>query len=145
MPQVSKYPVSGEVYERIINLLFETISGLQTKKAVSDFFEEFLTPTEHIMLAKRLAIGLLLAKEYQYRDISKILNVSLSTIGSVAVNYKYGKAFRMTINKIVNNEKMADFWLRVAETISAGGTIGKGSGGWRYLNVEAKKKRNKPF
>ena len=69
MSQVSKYPVRKDVYEEIFETLLETIAGLTTKKDVSAFFNEFLTPTERIMFAKRLAVGLLIAKGYDYKDI----------------------------------------------------------------------------
>jgi uncharacterized protein YerC len=147
MSQVSKYPISNEIYERIINLLFKTVADMNTKKKVSDLFEEFLTPTEHIMLAKRLAIGLLLAKGFKYREIAGTLKVSITTIGSVAINLKYGRTFRNIVFQILEKEKMEDFWLSVAETISSVGLVGtKGTKSWRYLNTEIKKRRNsKPF
>lgn len=147
MAQISKYPISKEVYDRILDLLFEITAKLRTKKQVSDFYNRFLTPTENIMLAKRLAIGLLLAKKYKYREISKILKVSMCTIGIVAVDYKYGTAFKEVIDNVVASEEMQDFWLEIAEIASSVGFVGtKGTYSWKYLNTEIKKKRkSKPF
>jgi len=144
MSQVSKYPISRDVYETISEALSKTIINLRTKSQVIQFFEEFLSPTERIMLAKRLAIGLLLAKEYSYREIRKILRVSTTTIGDAALLYKYGNSYREVILKLLKDEKMEEFWLKVGETISAAGAKGGSkSGAWVYLRNQLRKKRLK--
>lgn len=66
-------------------IFVKRFSGLGDKRKVEDFFGYFLTPTEQITLAKRLAIAFLLIKKCDYRMITKILRVSSSTIGSVWV------------------------------------------------------------
>lgn len=147
MAQISKYPISKSVYERIFDLMLQTFSKFNTKKEVSDFIAEFLTPTERIMLSKRLAISLLLAKNYSYEEISQTLKVSKGTIGSVSSQYKYGSSLRNIINQLLKTEGIEDFWLEIADMFTSIGSIGsKGTKGWRYLNAEIKKKRlNKPF
>ncbi|MEK7188346.1 MAG: Trp family transcriptional regulator [Patescibacteria group bacterium] len=144
MPQVSQYPISKDVYQRVFDVFLRTIAGLRTKKEVSNFFEEFLTPTERIMFAKRLAIGLLLAKKYDYRGISKILRVSTTTVSSISILYRYGADFRKVIDNIVSDEAMEEFWLglgeKMADILSTGG---KGSGGWFYLKQQLRRRRFK--
>ena len=142
MAQISKYPISKDVYERVFDVFLKTIVDLQTKKQVSDFFQEFLTPTERIMLAKRLAIGILLAKEYEYREICKILRVSTATIGTVALSYKYGKNYKKVISKLLQDEKIEDFFLKAGESIAnLLSKTGSKGGGWYYLKNELKGKR----
>lgn len=144
MPQVSKYPISKDVYNTIFDKLSETIVNLRTKGQVIRFFDEFLSPTERIMLAKRLAIGLLLAKEYSYREIREVLRVSTTTIGDSALLYKYGKGYREVIEKLIEDEKMEEFWLKIGEIISSvGASAGSKSGGWVYLRDQLRKKRLK--
>jgi len=147
MAQISKYPISKNVYERIFDIFLETFSKLNSKREVSDFFDEFLTPTEKIMLAKRLAINVLLAKGFEYREISEILRVSSTTITSVSDKYKYGKTINKITQTLINKEGIEDFWLEIAEAFTSMGTVGtKGASGWKYLNKEIKKKRtSKPF
>jgi len=113
MPQVSKYPVSKDVYERVFDVFLKTISDLNTKKQVQDFFKEFLSPTEQIMLAKRLATAFLIEKDYNYREISKILRVSTTTISRVALSYKYSNNFKRIVKRILKDEKIEEFWLGV--------------------------------
>jgi len=147
MTQVSKYPISKDVYEHIFDVFLATIAEIKTKNEVASFLQDFLTPTERIMLAKRLAIGLLLAKNYDYREISKILRVSTTTIGNMSSLYKYGHAYRKVIDDILADEEMEKFWLdfgeKIASILSPGGAK---TSGWFYLRNEIrKKKRRKPF
>ncbi len=60
MTQVSKYPISDLVYQRILEIFFETLVGIKTKAEAYQFIKDFLSPTEQTMLSKRLAIAFLL-------------------------------------------------------------------------------------
>lgn len=66
MTQVSKYPVHRDVEKRMFEIFKTTISNLKHSEEIEDFLEDFLSPVEKIMLAKRLAIAVLLAKNYTY-------------------------------------------------------------------------------
>ncbi len=144
MSQVSKYPIRKDVYEEIFETLLETIAGLTTKKEVSAFFNEFLTPTERIMFAKRLATGLLIAKGYDYREICDLLKVSTATISSYSTFYKYGTGYKEVINKVLRDEKIERFLLGLAEKIATLGAAGRSkSGSWIYLRNQIKSKKLK--
>lgn len=147
MARISKYPILKEVYEKVFDLFLETFLQLRSKKRVANFFDEFLTPTEQIMLAKRMAISLLLAKNYNYQDISDILKVSNGTIAEVSMQYWYGKYLKSVALQLAEKDELKDFWLDVAEMVTSVGMVGrKGTGGWRYLNNEIKKRQQKnPF
>lgn len=147
MSQVSKYPISSKVYDRISDVFLGIFAGLKTKKEVQNFFNEFLTPTEKIMLTKRFAISLLLAKGFDYRNISRTLKVSSTTICEVSVQYKYGTTLQKITQTLIKNEDIKDFWLEIAEALTSMGTVGtKGTSGWKYLNTKIKKElSDKPF
>lgn len=144
MTQVSKYPLSKDVYERVFDVFLKTIVGLRTKKEVTKFLEEFLSPTEQIMLAKRLSIALLLEKNYDYRQIARILRVSTATVASVVLAYRYGDEFKGIIRRILQDEKMEEFWTNVGTNVTNALSLsGSKSGTWIYLRNELKKKRRK--
>ena len=148
MTQVSKYPISDKVYERILEIFFKSLVDIKTRDEAKQFIGDFLTPTEQIMLAKRLAIAFLLEKDYDFRAISRILRVSLTTIARVNLVRKYGgQGYKKMIRKLLTEEQIKDFFLKVGEALSGvAGKGGKGSGTWRYLHQELKKKRKeKPF
>ena len=143
MAQVSKYPVRKDVYNEIFEVFLETIANLDTKKKVAVFFEEFLTPTERIMLAKRLAIGLFISKGYNYQEISDLLRVSTSTIADYAIVYKYKNGYKEVVNQILKSKQIERFLLSLGEKIASIGAMGGSkSGGWIYLRNELKKKRS---
>ena len=139
--------ISKDVYQKIFDVFLKTIADLKTKAEVEKFFQDFLTPTERIMLAKRLAIGLLLAKKYDYRDISKILRVSTTTVANMSILYKYGQFYRKIIDEIESDEQMKEFWLEFGEGIAGVLAVGGAkASGWFNLRNEIRKTRKKePF
>ena len=147
MTQISKYPVSDEIYQRIVEILSEAITGLNSKSKVLSFFQEFFSPSERIMFGKRLSIGFLLAKGYRYREISKILRVSTTTVTTYAMLYKYQNSYQQVVKKILKDEEVAKFWEDIGEKIAhLLARPGSKSGSWIYIKEEIKKKRNKrPF
>lgn len=148
MAQVSKYPISNEVYERILDIFFKTLIEIRTKNEANQFIKDFLTPTEQIMLAKRLAIAFLLEKDYDHRMIAKILRVSSGTIARVNLVKKYGgEGYQKMIGKLLREEKVKDFLVQVTQAVSGEfGKSRKGGEAWRYLHKELEKKRKKkPF
>jgi len=144
MTQISKYKVSQNVTDQIQDFLFETISNLTNKKQVSDFLYEFLTPTEMIMFTNRLAIGYLIAKEYDQREISRTLKVSTTTVSTFSSIYKNGTSYKQMVDRIVSKMKNKEFLLDIAEGFTNIDAIGgaKSAGYFTSRNEIRKKKRN---
>lgn len=90
MTHISKFKMKDRVKQRIsanlANALLE--SGVAQGRAMLD---TLLTPTERIMLAKRLAIIVMLEREYSYYRIMKTLKVSTSTIKRLHRNLETGQ------------------------------------------------------
>lgn len=76
MAQISKQPLPKETEQRINAQLF---SLLRSGNRASSLFEEILTDTERLMLAKRIATILMLIDEHSYHRIRQTLGVSSST------------------------------------------------------------------
>lgn len=111
MTQVSKYLLQEDVKNRMFEVFWKTIADLKNSSDVELFFKELLTPTEQTMLAKRLAISILLTKKYSYEVIMDILKVSPATIGEISLWLKKeGKAFGKAVEKILTQEKQEEFW-----------------------------------
>lgn len=142
MTQVSRYPIHKDVEKRMFEIFKASISHLRSSEDIEDFLEDFLSPVEKIMLAKRLSIAVLLAKGYTYPSISRILRVTPSTISTVSISLKYsGKGYKKLVNKILHDEKIDDFWQRM-EDILAKIPPSKGSD-WKYYRREYFKRRRK--
>lgn len=107
MPQVSKVKVNKELDGRIREAFYSSISTLKTPEAAEQFLKDLLTPTEITMLSKRLAIAILLEKDYQYREISQTLKVSFATINKVRLWLELGgKGFKEAIGRILKEERL---------------------------------------
>jgi uncharacterized protein YerC len=118
MPQVSKYPLSKDIEERMFVIFWKSIAELSVPGDVKKFFDDLLSPVEKTMLVKRLAIALLLAKDYDYESIKKTLRVSSETIARVKVWLTHaGEGYKMVVGRILTDEKMKEFWQKVEDVL----------------------------
>lgn len=144
MAQISKYPISKDVADRIFDVFIKSFIKVKNGKDAQILANDLFTPTERIMLAKRLAIAFCLMKEYEYREISKLLRVSLTTIASINMKLKYGSnGYQTILERLNKEEKLEDLFKNTADKILAAGKYGQGSGTWRYLRAEVQKSRDK--
>lgn len=111
MTQISRRYLHKQVEERIIDLFWTSFSTLSTKQKAAIFLEALLSPTEKLMLSKRLAIAFMLLKGYDYPSINERLKVSDSTIWNIKLNLNHkGKGYQKTIEQIMDKEKWEKFW-----------------------------------
>lgn len=118
MPQVSKYQLGKNTQTRLYKLFWETIAELRNPINAEEFFNDLLTPTEKIMLSKRLAIAVMLIRGYDYESIRTQLNVSPGTIGSISLWLKYSRqGYRKTVEKLLKKEKFEKLLKNIDSTI----------------------------
>lgn len=111
MSQVSKFRLRPYVWDRIFDLYVETLISLKNKEQLASFLDDFLSPTERIVYAKRLAIVVLLEKGNSYEEISQILRVTPSTISKMSTIIKYGNGELKNISvKIAKKDKTKAMW-----------------------------------
>ena len=148
MTKISKYPIDKDVEKRMIEIFDKTISRLKSKEEIEEFFQDFISPVEKIMLAKRLSIAVLLGKGYKYPTIAQILRVTPSTIASVSLKLKYaGKGYQKMVAKILRDEKIDGFWQKIEDVISETLPPQRGSdwSKWRSEHEREKWKKRKAF
>ena len=80
MSHVSRRKLKKKVFVKIGDELSGIITKANSSNDINWLFKELITPTERIMLAKRLAIFLMLEKKYSYRAIERTLKVTQQTI-----------------------------------------------------------------
>lgn len=84
MSKVKVYSVDKNERYRMVGDLFELIVNLRTKKEVIDFLIGLFTPSETLMIARRIQIAkMLLNEKNSYEIIRKKLKVSNQTISKV--------------------------------------------------------------
>lgn len=69
MPQVTKDPVTKATHITILDLFLETMGKIDSKKELDFFMKELLTPTEHVMISKKIVVACLLEKKLNYQEI----------------------------------------------------------------------------
>ncbi len=83
MPKVKSYSIDPREKRRIVSDLFELIVSLRNKEETVEFLIGLLTPSEILMIARRIQIAKMLLEEDNYEVIRKKLKVSHQTINKV--------------------------------------------------------------
>ncbi len=110
MTRISKKFLSERVLLKLYRLFFEVMTKYQNKDQFFEIFDDILSPTEKIMLTKRVAIIYLLIKGVDYRDICDVLKVSMSTVVTyAAIFYKRDSKVVATIRNMLKKEKALNF------------------------------------
>lgn len=82
--QVSNQNLTPAEEEKLLEQLYTLLADLHTPQDIQAFLTNFMTNTERLVFAKRLAIAWLLEQGKSYDEINKTLKVSSATISSVA-------------------------------------------------------------
>ena len=96
MSRVSKRPLDERLLSKIYRLFYEVFSRNKNQDDFLLIIDDILSPTEKIMLSKRLAMIYLLIKKVDYRTISETLKVSTATV------LFYSAVFKEKQTRIVN-------------------------------------------
>jgi uncharacterized protein YerC len=120
MTQVSRKPIHKDVYYSIRDDFIWILSSLRSQDETKAFIYDFFTKTERLMLAKRLAIAMMLHRSHSYEDIKFILHVSTSTINRVA-NWLDSGGIGVTrvLDKLIREEKLVVFWNKVNRSLDS--------------------------
>ncbi len=101
MPQVSKIPIKKDIEIKIRRAFSQSLAKISSESEMEKYIFDLFTPTERVMLAKRLAIAALLVKGLTYKEISQKLRVSTSTVARVNLWLKHsGKGYKTAVEKI---------------------------------------------
>lgn len=114
MTKVSRLPLRQDVWDRIFGLFVNTLADQKDKRKLSKFIDDFFSPTEKIMFAKRLAAAVLLAKGHDYVSIRRILRVSPPTIAKLSLKIKYGgEGLNPVIESIFKKQASQIIWKEI--------------------------------
>lgn len=115
---ISKRKLDRKLEEYIFELFIKTVVELKNKDEVLNFLEDLLSPTEKVVLTKRLAIAILLTKGYTYDRIDETLKVSRPTINHVSYWLKYGSAgYQKAVEKIIEHQKRNELGDKIEEIL----------------------------
>lgn len=148
MTQVSRVPLNKEIEKRVYEVLLESIAVARTHETVNKLLDDLLSPTERLMIAKRLSIALLLMKHYDQRKISQWLNVSLGTVSKVSLALQKGNGgYQSVIGSILKKEELKAFIQKIDDAMADffPPPVGRDWSHWRRSRWEAKMKDKKAF
>ena len=107
------------VEERMFEVFEKTFLGLKSAESARLLLGDLLTRTEKIMIAKRLAIAVLLAKGYDYRAIINTLNVSFTTINAVLKQEAIdGRGYKKAVDNVLKSESLDDLYSQLTKNIA---------------------------
>ncbi|OGK39876.1 hypothetical protein A2954_05500 [Candidatus Roizmanbacteria bacterium RIFCSPLOWO2_01_FULL_37_12] len=105
MTQVSKRYIPPWTYSRILDVFLGSFLKIRDKNTASLFFDEFLTPTEKIMLAKRITCLYLIYKNVSILECADIIKLSTATVAKYVIFMQKTPTIRKVLEKILNEEK----------------------------------------
>jgi len=130
----------------MLEVFLDSIGMVKTREHVQKLIDDLFSPTERVMLAKRLSIALLLLKKYDQRTVARILNVSLGTVNKVSLALQKGNGgYELVVNSIVRQEKFHAFLEKIDETLVDIVTTGHSLPNWRRVRWETKIRNRKPY
>jgi len=109
MPQVSKRYIPKEKLRKIFDLFFSLMVSLKDKNEAENVLAEFLTPTEKIMIAKRIACFYLIFKRVPASQIADSIKLSFSTITHFNYVFENSRWIKKFFTKRLTQEKIKNF------------------------------------
>ena len=117
MPHVSSKKLEEKYFKQIYDQLISVVDTAGTARGSDTLLEEFLTETEKVMFAKRLAVVCMLHEGVSKTYISEILFLSPSTINRISLKYEIG-AYPYLSKLLKDNAKT--IWKILEEMIENG-------------------------
>lgn len=135
MPHVSSNKLDREVLRSLHDRLIELLAGITQRTDLSDVLADLLTKTERTMIAKRLAIVVMLHKRYPFAVISRTLKVSEATISVMKDRMdRGGRGFEKALARLEKERKLEALLAKLDRIISLFALPPiAGRGRWRFL------------
>lgn len=109
MPHVSKFKLSKKSEEQLKRTLDLIFSKLTKEHETRSFLTSLLSPTEKLMLAKRLAIIILLNEGFSQTEIAGALHVTRETVSRVQLLYEMrGEGYDLALQKLKDEKLMEE-------------------------------------
>lgn len=146
MSQVSKHILPKAKLDKIFSLLCDLLVDVTDKQEAEGIFSELLTPTENIMLAKRIACYYLIYKKVPNNQIADILKMSTSTVSYLKYVFTDSPTLQEFLSIKINQEKVKHFLEDLLVEVMYG-SLRKGSN-WsmnRKIYHEHQRKRQEPI
>lgn len=110
MPHLSRYKLSKKTERELIKNLELVLAKLTKEEEMRGFLLSFLTPTERLMLAKRLAIAVLLKENFPDSHIASTLHVTRETVSRIQLILEArGEGYESALRKLRSEKIFQEF------------------------------------
>lgn len=137
MARVSKRRLPEKELQGLSQQLSGVIGRLNSRQ-VEHFLKEFLGPEEKEVLAKRLAVVIMLHEGHSRYATAELLRMSQTTVGTIAERYKRG-TYNATLTMLRKNKKDYLAFLDTLDSIlHLGGILPHYASGrerWKHLKL----------
>ncbi len=106
MPHLSRNKLNKRMEEELIRTLELVFVKLTKTEDIKEFLLALLTPTERLMLAKRLAMIVLLKENLPESRIAEILHITRGTVARMQLFFEArGQGYEIAL-RVLENEKL---------------------------------------
>ncbi|MEK7144729.1 MAG: Trp family transcriptional regulator [Patescibacteria group bacterium] len=135
MTHISRKRIKKDVATELANQFLTFLSIARSKAEASVLANEILSQTERVMLAKRLAIIVLLVRGYSFKQIEGALGVTPQTITRIWRGLKDGQYTRIAryAREHTRHFKKETFMEEFIRIIHIGMPPRVGRGRWKFL------------
>mgnify|MGYP001580136124 CR=1 FL=1 len=144
MTQISRFKLKEETLEKLYSLMFEVL-GKKSKNEFLLIMNDLVSPTEKIMISKRIAVIYLLTKNIDQRTIAHTMKVSLSTISKYALLVKVSNVLPNALSNLIRNEGIRLLISEIFVTLFPPGTPNSSWGATWELKKEIGRKKSRGF
>lgn len=110
MTHVSQFPIPKDVYNEILDELYWVLADVRKPDEMKEFLGDFFTKTERLMLAKRLALAVMVIKKYDIDIVKKVLHVSTGTIYRMKEKLDAGgNGIMASVRRLMKHEAFEQF------------------------------------
>jgi uncharacterized protein YerC len=131
MVHISKRPLKKELVSKLFNQLAKLIAK-STNRSSAAFLKDLLTEAEQLMLAKRLAVILMMHEGYSPHRVCTILKMSSSTVFGMHDRYNDGD-YNGVLALVGKSKTEREALWRAIERILRAGMPSTGKDRWQSL------------
>lgn len=108
MAKFDPYSLSSKERNNLLGEFYSFANSLRTRGQIANFFKDLLTPSEAVMLARRIQIAKMLLKGDNYEEIKRELKVGVDTIVRVQRWLRDGfGGYIKALEKVIKKEESA--------------------------------------
>lgn len=107
--RTSKKAVNQNLKKQIHQLLYQVVTDIKTPDEAKILLEDFLSKEELEVVTRRLAVAYFVNRGKSYGEIKNLLNISSTTIASIAPQIEKRPGYQLALKKI-KAEEWAQNW-----------------------------------